>query len=259
MKRNSFENILGYPITTLGKVACIEKILEWIKSGEKGKYLVCANPHSLMVANGDVFFREAMVSADLIVPDGAGNLLASRILKGTIRHRVTGSDIFQGVSSALNHEKGYSYLFLGSTEENLKRIREKMGIDFPHITIAGTYSPPFKSEFSDEDNETMLSAVNAVKPHVLWVGMTAPKQEKWIYKNKNRLDVRFVGAVGAVFDFYAGNVKRPGPWFQNHGLEWAVLLFREPRRLWYRNFVSTPRFLTRVLAQRLSHNRDHGI
>jgi N-acetylglucosaminyldiphosphoundecaprenol N-acetyl-beta-D-mannosaminyltransferase len=124
--------------------------------------------------------------------------------------------------------------------------------DFPHIEIVGTYSPPFKPEFSPGENNAMVKAVNHAEPDVLWVGMTAPKQEKWIYQHKDRLNVSFIGAVGAVFDFYVGTVKRSHPWFLEYGLEWLPRLIQEPRRLWNRMFVSAPMFLMRVLRQRIS-------
>ena len=113
------------------------------------------------------------------------------------------------------------------------------------------YSPPFKEVFSEEENRAMIEAVNRAGPDVLWVGMTAPKQEKWIYQNKDRLNVKFIGAIGAVFDFYAGTVKRPHPWFLDHGLEWLPRLLGEPRRLWKRMFVSAPLFMARVFAERI--------
>jgi N-acetylglucosaminyldiphosphoundecaprenol N-acetyl-beta-D-mannosaminyltransferase len=115
--------------------------------------------------------------------------------------------------------------------------------------FAGAYSPPFKEVFSEADSRKMVDAVNAAKPDVLWVGMTAPKQEKWIHQHRDRLNVRFIGAVGAVFDFYTGRVKRSSPVFQKLGLEWLPWLIQEPRRLFYRNFVSTPKFLIKVLSK----------
>jgi N-acetylglucosaminyldiphosphoundecaprenol N-acetyl-beta-D-mannosaminyltransferase len=110
-------------------------------------------------------------------------------------------------------------------------------------------SPPFKDEFDEADDAAMIAAVNAARPDVLWVGMTAPKQEKWIYRNHDRLDVPFTGAIGAAFDFYAGTKKRAPQWVGQMGLEWLPRLVREPRRLWRRNLVSTPKFLYKVLAQ----------
>jgi N-acetylglucosaminyldiphosphoundecaprenol N-acetyl-beta-D-mannosaminyltransferase len=235
---------------------CVAGIIEWLKADHRGhRYFVCANPHSLEVARGDREFELAIKSADLVVPDGIGIVIASRILGGSIRERITGMDIFLGLSAALNKETGFRYFFLGSTQDNLKRIEEKMRKDFPGITISGTYSPPFKHEFSDKDNMIMVDNVNRAGSDVLWVGMTAPKQEKWIYQNRDRLNVKFIGAVGAVFDFYTGNVKRSHPAFQKMGLEWLPRLLRQPRRLWKRNFVSNPSFLMRVISSRIMGER----
>ncbi len=246
------EYILGYPITTLDREACVKQILSWIDSGQKTKYFVCANPHSIEKAQSDPIFKKTLKKADLVTPDGMGVVIASKILGGSISNRITGSDVFADINLAFNKGNEYSVFFLGSTEETLTKIREKMSREFPNIKIVGTYSPPFKPEFSDEDNHLMVEAINHVRPDVLWVGMTAPKQEKWIYANKNRLDVKFIGAVGAVFDFFIGNVKRSHPFFLNTGLEWLPRLFQEPRRLWRRNFISMPKFLLRVIESRLS-------
>lgn len=253
LKYQETENILGYPMTTLSKSDCIYRIVHWIEIGSQGKYFVCANPHSLEVAGIDPVFDEAIRSADLIVPDGIGIVIASKILGGAIQDRVTGSDIFLGLSDRLNEKNGFSFFFLGSTEETLSKIRQKMSEDYPNITVAGTYSPPFRNEFVEEENLAMIGAINRVQPDVLWVGMTAPKQEKWIYRNKNKLDVKLIGPIGAVFDFYTGNAKRSSPFFQKMGLEWLPRFLREPRRLWRRDLVSNPRFLLRVICQRFNN------
>jgi N-acetylglucosaminyldiphosphoundecaprenol N-acetyl-beta-D-mannosaminyltransferase len=247
------ETILQYNIVKENNDFCVRHIYGWIKhTGHKGKYFICANPHSLEVARKDPGFDLAIRNADLVVPDGVGIVIASRILGGSIRERITGMDIFLGLSEALNKGKGTRYFFLGSTEQNLIKIKEKINDHYPNITVAGMYSPPFKPEFTEEDNKLMVEAINLAKPDVLWVGMTAPKQEKWIYQNKERLNVKFIGAIGAVFDFYTGNVKRSHPFFQRMGLEWLPRLLREPRRLWRRNFISTPLFLFRVFKERIS-------
>lgn len=245
------EYILGYPITTMSKEGGVSQIVGWMERGEMRRYFVCANPHSLEVARTDSVFQEALKSADLSVPDGIGIVIASEILGGNIRQRVTGSDIFLGLSERLNKENKYAYFFLGSTEENLQKIINKMKSDFPDIKVAGTYSPPFKDDFNEEDNQLMIAAVNRCHPDVLWVGMTAPKQEKWIYQNKDRLDVKFIGAIGAVFDFYTGNVKRSHSVFQRTGLEWLPRLLRQPVRLWKRNFISNPSFIFRIISLRI--------
>jgi N-acetylglucosaminyldiphosphoundecaprenol N-acetyl-beta-D-mannosaminyltransferase len=244
------ENIMGYQIAYSGVNACIKQIVSWIEAGIKGKYFVCANPHALEVAKSDKIFSQAIKEADLVVPDGIGIIIASKILGGQIGERITGSDIFWELSLALNGRGHFRYFFLGSTHETLTKISDKMKLDFPFIEVVGIYSPPFKKEFSANDNRLMIEAINRVNPDVLWVGMTAPKQEKWINRHKNLLDVKFIGAIGAVFDFYAGNIKRSPPWFLNHGLEWLPRLLQEPRRLWERTLISAPIFLTRVMAER---------
>jgi N-acetylglucosaminyldiphosphoundecaprenol N-acetyl-beta-D-mannosaminyltransferase len=244
------ENILDYQISAATIQDCIAYIVARIERGDRRRYLVCANPHSLEVARKDPEFDAAIRNADLIVPDGVGIVIASKILGGSIRERVTGMDIFLGLSDALNKENNYRYFFLGSTEQNLLKIKEKIAVHFPGITVAETYSPPFTHEFTEEDNELMVEAVTRANPDVLWVGMTAPKQEKWIYQNRKKLNVKFIGAIGAAFDFYTGSVKRSHPVFQKMGLEWLPRLIRQPRKLWYRNFVSNPSFLLRAMQER---------
>lgn len=245
------EPVLGYRIFTLSAGYCVRQIEQWFISDEDQKVLFCANPHSLVLAKGDPVFQRAILDADLLTPDGAGIVLASRILGGQIRQRVTGSDVFFGLSKALNDIQGKSCFFLGSTEKTLAAIKERMEGDYPNIGFAGSYSPPFKTEFSEKESSDMVEAINSVAPDVLWVGMTAPKQEKWIFQNRNRLNVRFIGAIGAVFDFYAGNIKRSPLVFQKFGFEWLPRLLQEPRRLFKRNFVSSPLFLWLVMRQLL--------
>lgn len=252
IKRKS-ESILGFSITTLNINQCIDDLSAWLNSKDEPKYLVCANPHSLTIALTDPMFQQAILGADLVTPDGFGIVLASKLSGGFIKKRVTGTDIFTGLSKRLNKsDKGsYRYFFLGSTLDNLSKIREKLRIDYPNIIFAGSFSPPFRSEFTLHENEQMVNAINQANPDALWVGMTAPKQEKWIYQNRNKLNVKFIGAIGAVFDFYAGTVKRSSPIFQKLGLEWLPRLMKEPGRLWKRNLVSTPRFIYQVLKHRI--------
>lgn len=250
MVTKNIENILGYPITTLPVNECIELIFSWINQGHNQKYFVCANPHSLAIADKDDTFKQAINEADLIVPDGSGIVLASRILGGSIKTMITGSDVFRELSNALNKSGRYAYFFLGSTDATLKQISDQMKMDYPNIHITGTYSPPFKSEFSEDETNQMIDTVNKAKADVLWVGMTAPRQEKWVYQNKDKLDVKFIGPVGAVFDFYTGTIKRSRPFFLKYGLEWLPRLLQEPRRLWKRTFISAPKFIFGVLNQK---------
>ncbi|MBW2647984.1 MAG: WecB/TagA/CpsF family glycosyltransferase [Deltaproteobacteria bacterium] len=246
------ENILGYDVNNFSVDDCTEELIHQLMVEGRKSWFACFNPHSHAITLKDAMFSRALKAADWLVPDGVGVVLASRLLGGTIQNRVTGSDVFAGLHTRLNTVGNMSVFFLGATEESLALIRQSMAYDYPDIKVAGTFSPPFKDEFSEADNRMMIEVINKARPDVLWVGMSAPKQEKWIYLNKGRLDVKFIAAVGAVFDFYAGNIKREkDSWFVNHGLEWLLRLVQEPGRLWRRTFVSAPIFFWLVFKQRL--------
>lgn len=138
-------------------------------------------------------------------------------------------------------------MFLGSSEKVLALIKERAAVDYPNVEVV-TYSPPYKPEFTDEENAEMVRAINEAKPDLLWIGMTAPKQEKWTYKHWGELDIDcHVGTIGAVFDFYAGTMKRAPLWWQEHSLEWLYRLLKEPKRMWRRYLVGNALFLWNVI------------
>jgi N-acetylglucosaminyldiphosphoundecaprenol N-acetyl-beta-D-mannosaminyltransferase len=236
-------DVLGYAVTSTTPDACAESVLRWIDSGTRCRWVACMNPHSYVVARGDPRFREALRSADALLPDGVGIVLASRLLGRTVTRRVTGSDLFHAVMEAVDRRGSTRVFFLGASDETLAIIRDKVRAEFPGVILAGSHAPPFKPEFSAAERAAMIAAINAAAPDVLWVGMTAPKQELWLHDNLDRLEVKVAGAIGAAFDFYAGRAKRSSAVFQHLGLEWLPRLVREPRRLWKRTFVSAPIFL----------------
>jgi N-acetylglucosaminyldiphosphoundecaprenol N-acetyl-beta-D-mannosaminyltransferase len=245
------ENILGYQVRCDGFESCLSEITGSLEQAQEQKWLATINPHSYAVALRRPDFRVALNAADWLIPDGVGVVLASRILGGRIRQRVSGPDMFYGVHDFLQKSENYSVFFLGSSEDTLTEICQRMSKDWPNIRVAGTYSPPFKPAFSDEDVAQMVTRVNAAQPDVLWVGLTAPKQEELVNRMLPQLNVRFAGAVGAIFDFYAGRVKRSHPVYRRLGLEWLPRLLREPRRLWRRMFISAPIFLWHVFLARI--------
>lgn len=249
-EKKTKENILGYDVNTLSVEECADGIFESLREGKR-TWLACFNPHSYVLSLDDNVFSRSLKDADWLVPDGAGVVLASRLLSGSINERVTGSAVFASLNKRMNTAGSMRVFFLGSTEETLLIIRQRMAKDYPNINVAGVYSPPFKDIFSNTEISEMVKAVNSAAPDVLWVGMSAPKQEKFILENRARLNVKFVAAVGAVFDFYSGNIRRnKDSWFVNHGLEWLPRLLQEPRRLWQRMFVSAPVFMWHVVRQR---------
>lgn len=245
------EDIVGYEVCNEPEARVVDCVIDWIDANQRDcRYFACLNPHSVEIAADDKIFHKSLACADFLTADGVGIIYASRILGGNIRRRITGADVFLGVTEAMNRTTGGSCFFLGSTEDTLAKIRDEMAARFPNVKVAGTYSPPFKAEFSQKDNQDMIEAINRCAPDVLWVGMTAPKQEKWIFEQRLDLGVNFAGPIGAVFDFFVGNIDRAGPVMQGLGLEWLPRFLQEPRRLWRRTLVSAPRFLLRTVRYR---------
>ncbi|MDO7138860.1 WecB/TagA/CpsF family glycosyltransferase [Algibacter lectus] len=199
------------------------------------------NPHSYCEAKKDAKFAKALLSSDILLPDGSGIVLASKFLLGKTIKKIAGADIHQYLLEQANL-KGDKVFYLGASENTLQLIEKRIAKDYPNISVS-SYSPPYKPEFTAEDTDKMLAAVNSFNPKILFVGMTAPKQEKWVFDNHTRIEANIVTSIGAVFDFYAGTVKRSSPFWIKLGLEWLPRLVREPKRLWKRNFVSTPLFL----------------
>lgn len=213
------------------------------------------NAHSFNVAQNDELFAEALAKGDYLIPDGASIIKACKWLKAKSqpKERIAGWDLFTFEMQRLNENskrgKG-KVMFMGSSEKVLGLIRERAAKDYPNLDVI-TYSPPYKPEFSDEDNAAIIKAINEANPDLLWIGMTAPKQEKWTYQHWNELDIHcHVGTIGAVFDFYAGTAQRAPKWWQEHSLEWLYRLIKEPKRMWRRYVIGNPLFLWNITKER---------
>ena len=237
----------------LRDITIAESIVE-LAGIPEGKTLInTIYAYSYVVAQKDEFFAEALTNGDYLMPDGAGIVKACKWLKAKSqpKERIAGWDLFMFEMQALNRKTTKSkVMFMGSSEKVLSLIRERVAIDFPNLEVV-TYSPPYKSEFSDEDSQAMINAINDANPDLLWIGMTAPKQEKWTYKHWNELNIHcHCGCIGAVFDFYAGTVKRAPLWWQEHSLEWLYRLLMEPRRMWRRYIIGNAKFLYYIYKER---------
>jgi len=188
---------------------------------------------------------QALKSSDVLLPDGIGIVYAAKMLTGEKITRITGADLHHYLLEEAERRQ-LKVFYMGAHPHTLNLLSEKIARQFPSVKVA-TYSPPYKAEFNRADSDEMVSAINRFAPDILFVGMTAPKQEKWVFKHKSGLNARIICSVGAVFGFYAGTTKRPGKFWQKIGLEWLPRLLREPRRLWRRTVISTPVFLWDVL------------
>ncbi len=214
--------------------------------------LACANPHSMVIAETDPQFHDALNSATHVVSDGFGCRIAALLTGRDFGPRITGFDYFEALMKKLN-DRGGKVFFLGSSTETLGRIKGRCAQDYPNVAVR-CHSPPFGS-WTDDEAAEIVQLLRDADPDILWVGLTAPKQEKWAAANKDRLRTPVIGCIGAVFDYYAGTVKRAPRWVCRLGLEWLYRLAGEPRRLWKRTIVSFPVFMWLVLNEHWSRPR----
>ena len=218
----------------------------------RGKTLInTINAHSYNTALTDSLFAEALQKGDYLIPDGISIVKACRWLKAKSRpkERIAGWDLFKFEMDKLGQSGGKCF-FMGSSEAVLSAVRERCAKEYPLIEVI-TYSPPYKPEFSEDDNRAIVDAINVADPDLLWIGMTAPKQEKWTYSHWKDLNIRcHCGTIGAVFDFYAGTVKRAPQWMQKAGLEWLYRLLKEPRRMWRRYVIGNCKFIINCIKEK---------
>jgi N-acetylglucosaminyldiphosphoundecaprenol N-acetyl-beta-D-mannosaminyltransferase len=207
------------------------------------------NAHCYNVSERDEVYREALINSDVLIPDGISVVWAIRFLYNQKVKKIAGADLFFYEMQRLQQTGGKCF-FLGSSNTTLKQIKQKINNEYPNIKV-GTYSPPFKPEFSQQDNAAMLEAINVFQPDVLMIGMTAPKQEKWAYQHYNQLQVGHICCIGAVFDFYGGTVNRAPQWMIKVGLEWFYRLIKEPKRMWRRYLIGNIVFMGHVIIEKI--------
>lgn len=239
-------DILGVKVDPLELGQVLLRVEEFIQSGDR-KTVLYANVYCVNVAGVDREYRKILNLADLVYCDGYGVVLGARIIGGRIPERMTGADWIFDLGNFCQ-EKGYSIFLLGSSpgvaEETASRLRDL----YPSLKISGAHH----GYLTDEDKvEKAIELVNSKRPDILLVGMGSPIQEKFIFHNRERIDVPVCWAVGALFDFTAGVVPRAPRWMLDNGLEWLFRLIYEPGRMWNRYLVGNTRFLVRVVFARL--------
>ena len=239
-------------LTILGSKAELASLPE-------GKLLInTVNAHSFNTAKKDQLFADALTNGDVLIPDGVSIVKTCRWIKAKSqpKERIAGWDLFEFEMGRLNENDNHNenenkkrVMFMGSSEKVLELIRKKAAEVYPNIEVV-TYSPPYKPAFTDEDNRAIVEAINEANPDLLWIGMTAPKQEKWTYSHWDELNIHcHVGTIGAVFDFFAGTYKRAPQWWQDHSLEWLYRLIKEPKRMWRRYVLGNPLFLWNITLE----------
>jgi N-acetylglucosaminyldiphosphoundecaprenol N-acetyl-beta-D-mannosaminyltransferase len=253
----SFE-VLDVRVDAVQTRDALERLRSWIDHPQKmTRFVAVTGMHGIAESRQDGQFRQVLRAADMVVPDGMPLVWVGRIKGHPLRHRVCGSELMDEFCRVTGN--AYRHFFYGGApgvaEKLARSLHEKHG-----IVVAGTYTPPFRPLTSAEEKE-LASSVELTSPDVLWVGLSTPKQEKWMYEHRDAFEVPVMLGVGAAFDMNCGNLRRAPEWMRNSGLEWFFRLLCEPRRLWRRYLVTVPKaawFVCLELLQFSKSGSDRG-
>lgn len=240
MMRKPFTNcILGVNIAVTNMQDTVNLIVEQIEQLQ-GKYICLSNVHTTVMAEADGEYRKIQNAAFLALPDGSPLALVQRLRGYKEARKVPGPDLMSALWKKTENTE-ISHYFYGSTQETIDALGKKLKEKYPWMKIAGMESPPFGALSEKEDQEA-VERINQSGASIVWVGLGAPKQEKWMYEHREKVHALMLG-VGAGFDFHAGTVKRAPAWMREHYLEWLYRLMQDPGRLWKRYVGTNSRFL----------------
>lgn len=231
--------IMGVRIAVTDMETTVRRIEEHLDDW-RGEYICVANVHTTVTAHDDPSYRAVQNGAVMALPDGGPLSQYSRRKGFAQAARVTGPDLMKEMLRE-SAQKHYRHYFYGSTQETLDILREKITRNYPGAVIAGMASPPFRP-LTEQEDAAAVAAINEARPDFVWVGLGAPKQERWMAAHQGRVHALMLG-VGAAFDYEAGNIRRAPRWMQRCNLEWLYRLLQDPKRLFKRYFVTNTKFL----------------
>jgi N-acetylglucosaminyldiphosphoundecaprenol N-acetyl-beta-D-mannosaminyltransferase len=240
-------DIAGIPFDFVVATEVAGMIDTWRRSGVRN-YISITNAHSVMVCRRDAEMRQATTHAALTLPDSIGIVLAAMILGYGRYQRTTGPELMLRICDQ-GREYGLRHFFFGGGAGVAERLALRLSERFPGLAVAGTYAPPFRYLDAAED-QAVVDRINVSRADVLWVGLGAPKQEKWIAGHAGQIQATTMIGVGAAFDFHSGKVKWAPTWMRRMGLEWIHRLVLNPKRMWRRN-LDSPLFVGLVCWQRM--------
>ncbi|MFD3408650.1 WecB/TagA/CpsF family glycosyltransferase [Aquirufa sp. HETE-83D] len=243
-------NILGTPVSSL---TMDELFIDWetvIQKVEKAQ--VCITPvNSILAARATARVQEIYKHADYVLCDGVPVKWASIFLGNPIKERITGLDVLPRIFP-FAASRNFTMFLLGASPGVAETLKTVMEAKHPGVKIVGTFVPPFRAVFSKEENQEMLDAINKVKPDILLVSLTAPKQDIWIAENLANLETHLAIGIGGAFEVAAGMINRAPKWMQKSGLEWFYRFLQEPKRMFRRYFMEAPVFIPLIIQQKLS-------
>jgi N-acetylglucosaminyldiphosphoundecaprenol N-acetyl-beta-D-mannosaminyltransferase len=243
--------ILGVRVDAVQMSDAVKRLCSWLENPQAvTHYVAVTGMHGVAESRQNEEFRRVLNTAGMVVPDGMPLVWLGRLQGFPLRHRVCGSELMDRFCQVTGN--AYRHFFFGGApgvaEELAQILHEKHG-----IVIAGAYTPPFRP-LTDAEERELASIVDEASPHVFWVGLSTPKQEKWMYEHRHKLSVPVMLGVGAAFDMNSGNLRRAPEWMRENGLEWLFRLGCEPRRLWKRYLITIPQAVWFVCME-LLHRR----
>ena len=239
-------NILGVGVSVLNLESALERIELALAQKQKG-YICVTDVNGVMEAQRDPQFRRILNQSFLTTPDGMPTVWVGKLRGHRQMNRVYGPELMMWVCAATQNKPVRHFLY-GGTEGVAPELQKRLEQKFPGLRICGTFTPPFCPLNASEEAH-LIQQVNAAKPDILWVGLSTPKQERFMAHYLNQLDSTLMFGVGAAFDFHSGRVRQAPRWIQRSGFEWLFRLSCEPRRLWRRYLNNNPRFAFRILCQ----------
>ena len=240
-------NVLGTRIAAFNLETAVDQIDEWVSQEETGRYVCVTGVHGVMESLRDPETRRVHNSATACVPDGMPMTWVGRFHGHQDMDRVYGPDLML-LMLDLCAKRGYTNFFYGGAEGVADDLKVRMEHRFPGLKVIGTFCPPFRS-LSSEEKERVISDLNRLKPDLVWVGLSTPKQERFMAEFHEELSVKVMIGVGAAFDFHTGRVRQAPRWMMRSGLEWFYRLCTEPRRLGPRYLRNNPAFIWNILLQ----------
>lgn len=245
-------NVLGVGVSAIDMEAALRTIEGWIDRGES-HYVTITGVHGVMESQRDEELRRIHNRAGMVTPDGMPLVWVSHLAGHRQVRRVYGPELMLAVCQK-SLERGYRHYLYGGAEGVPERLAERLQSLFPGLQIVGILSPPFRALTPEEDSD-VVERINAAGPDIVWVGLSTPKQERWMAAHLGRLRAPVMVGVGAAFDFHAGLKKQAPRWVQQSGLEWMFRLVTEPRRLWKRYLRNNPLFVYSILLQAVGIRR----
>jgi N-acetylglucosaminyldiphosphoundecaprenol N-acetyl-beta-D-mannosaminyltransferase len=247
-----FVNVLDVPIAATNIPEAADQIDSWIQSGTQ-RYVTVTGVHGIMESQEDTELLRIHQAAGMCVPDGMPTVWVGKYYGHQTMSRVYGPDLMLEIMER-SPARGYRHFFYGGKEGVPELLKEKIEARFPGTQVVGTLSPPFRP-MTDEEEADFAEEIARLQPDIIWVGLSTPKQERWMAAHVRKLECKVMIGVGAAFDFHAGLLKQAPSWMQKAGLEWFFRLCVEPRRLWRRYCYNNPRFIWKMTGQLLGQRR----